>query len=54
MSAAIPSVHGLDSAGANKACIDRIMGHKLKGMGEWVYTQKNIAELRLNIELITN
>lgn len=44
----------LDSAGANKVCIDRIMGHKSKGTGERVYTHKNIEELRMNIELITN
>ena len=44
----------LDSAGANKVCIDRLMGHKSKGTGERVYTHKNIEELRLNIELIAN
>ena len=44
----------LDSAGANKVCIDRLMGHKSNGTGERVYTHKNIEELRLNIELITN
>lgn len=44
----------LDSAGANKVCIDRIMGHKSKGTGERVYTHKTISELRDNIELITN
>ncbi len=44
----------LDSAGANKVCIDRMMGHKSKETGERVYTHKNIEELRLNIELITN
>lgn len=44
----------LDSAGANKVCIDRIMGHKSKGTGERVYTHKTIEELRENIELITN
>lgn len=44
----------LDSAGANKVCIDRLMGHKSEGTGERVYTHKNIEELRLNIELITN
>ena len=44
----------LDSAGANKVCIDRLMGHKSKGTGERVYTHKNIKELRLNIEMITN
>ena len=32
----------LDSAGANKVCIDRLMGHKSKGTGERVYTHKNI------------
>lgn len=44
----------LDSVGANKVCIDKIMGHKPKGTGERVYTHKNIEELKLNIELITN
>ena len=44
----------LDSAGANKVCIDRIMGHKSKGTGERVYTHKDIEELRMNIELVTN
>lgn len=44
----------LDSAGANKVCIDRIMGHKSKGTGERVYTHKTIEELKLNIELITD
>lgn len=44
----------LDSVGANKVCIDRIMGHKSKDTGERVYTHKNIDELKLNIELITN
>lgn len=32
----------LDSAGANKVCIDRIMGHKSQETGERVYTHKNI------------
>lgn len=44
----------LDSAGANKVCIDRLMGHKSQGTGERVYTHKNIEELRFNIELVTN
>ncbi len=43
----------LDSAHANKVCIDRIMGHKSKDVGERVYTHKNIEELKMNIELIT-
>ena len=44
----------MDSAGANKVCIDRIMGHKSKGTGERVYTHKTVEELKVNIELITN
>lgn len=44
----------LDSAGANKVCIDRLMGHKSSGTGERVYTHKTIEELRFNLELVTN
>ena len=44
----------LDSAGANRVCIDRLMGHKSGSTGERVYTHKTIEELRQNIELITN
>ena len=44
----------LDSAGANRVCIDRLMGHKSGNTGERVYTHKTIEELRANIELITN
>lgn len=40
----------LDSAGANKTCIDRLMGHKSIGIGERVYTHKTIEELRVAIE----
>ncbi|MDR2045203.1 MAG: tyrosine-type recombinase/integrase [Clostridium sp.] len=43
----------LDSAGANKRCIDLIMGHKSKDVGERVYTHKTIQELKDAIELIT-
>ena len=43
----------LDSAGANKVCIDLMMGHKSKEVGERVYTHKTIKELRTAIELIT-
>jgi len=43
----------LDSAGANKVCIDLMMGHKSKEVGERVYTHKTIQELRTAIELIT-
>ncbi len=44
----------LDSAGANKVCIDRIMGHKSNGTGERVYTHKTIMELKEAIELIND
>lgn len=43
----------LDSAGANKVCIDLMMGHKSKEVGERVYTHKTIQELKYAIELIT-
>lgn len=43
----------LDSAGANKKCIDMIMGHKSKDVGERVYTHKTLEELKQAIELIT-
>ena len=42
----------LDSAGANKRCIDLLMGHKSKDVGERVYTHKTIDELRAAIELL--
>jgi integrase len=44
----------LDSAGANKRCIDLIMGHKSKDVGERIYTHKTIQELRAAIELVTH
>lgn len=44
----------LDSAGANKVCIDRLMGHKSGNVGERVYPHKTIEELRKNLELVTN
>jgi integrase len=43
----------LDSAGANKRCIDLIMGHKSKDVGERVYTHKTVQELKAEVELIT-
>lgn len=43
----------LDSAGANKVCIDLMMGHKSKEVGERVYTHKNIQELVQTINLLT-
>lgn len=44
----------LDSAGANKKCIDMLMGHKSKEVGERVYTHKTLEELKYAIELITS
>jgi integrase len=43
----------LDSAGANKVCIDLMMGHKSKEVGERVYTHKTLIELKTAIELIS-
>lgn len=42
----------LDTAGANKVCIDRLMGHVSGGTGERIYTHKTIEELRENLLLI--
>lgn len=36
----------LDSAEANKVCIDLIMGHKTADVGERVYTHKTVNELK--------
>lgn len=44
----------LDSVGANKVCIDLMMGHKSKDVGERIYTHKTIDELKNAIELITH
>ena len=44
----------LDSVGANKKCIDLMMGHKSKDVGERVYTHKTLDELRVAIELVTD
>lgn len=43
----------LDSANANKVCIDLMMGHKSKEVGERVYTHKTLDELKSAIELIS-
>jgi len=40
----------LDSAGANKVAIDRILGHSSKTIGEKIYTHKTVAELKDAIE----
>ena len=42
----------LDSVGANKKCIDLMMGHKSKDVGERTYTHKTLEELNEAIELI--
>lgn len=42
----------LDSAGANRKCIDLMMGHKSKGTGQRFYTHKTLQELKDAIELI--
>jgi len=42
----------LDSAGANKVAVDRIMGHKSSDTGERVYTHKTLDELRAAIALL--
>lgn len=44
----------LDSAGANKVCMDRLMGHSSGNTGEKVYTHKTLEELKEAIELIKN
>lgn len=43
----------LDSAEANKVCIDLIMGHKSTSVGERVYTHKTIEELKDTISLLS-
>ena len=43
----------LDSADANKVCIDLIMGHKSVSVGERVYTHKTIQELKDTIQKLS-
>jgi hypothetical protein len=43
----------LDSAGANKKCIDLMMGHTSKDVGERVYTHKTLQELAEALALVT-
>lgn len=43
----------LDRKGANKVCIDLIMGHSSKEIGERVYTHKTVTELIDTMALIT-
>lgn len=42
----------LDAAGANRVCLDRLMGHASASTGERVYTHKTIDELRQTIMLL--
>ncbi len=42
----------LDSAGANKVCMDRMIGHKSSDVGERVYTHKTLQELKDTIALL--
>lgn len=42
----------MDSAGANKLCIKRIMGHSSTDITDKVYTHKDINELIENVDLI--
>jgi len=43
----------LDAAGANKVCIDLMMGHKSTEVGERVYTHKTIEQLHEAIALLS-
>lgn len=43
----------LDDAGANKKCIDLLMGHKSQDVGLRTYTHKTIEDLRTAINLIS-
>lgn len=45
-------VTALDNAGANKICIQKLVGHAGKDIDEKIYTHKNMDELRRAIELI--
>lgn len=42
----------LDSAGANRKCIDLLMGHVSKDTGNRVYNHKTLEELKATVELI--
>ena len=42
----------LDSAGANRKCIDMMMGHVSKDTGNRIYNHKTVDELRRNLELV--
>ena len=42
----------LDSKGANRKCIDLMMGHVSKDVGNRVYNHKTLEELKTAIELL--
>lgn len=42
----------LDNAGGNRKCIDMLMGHKSKDVGNRVYNHKTIKQLKETIELL--
>lgn len=42
----------LQSAGADRICLERLVGHASKTLTERVYTHKDIAELRKTVELL--
>lgn len=42
----------LDSAGANRKCIDLLMGHTSKDTGNRVYNHKTLDELKATVELL--
>ena len=43
----------LDRKGANKVCIDLLMGHTSKEIGERIYTHKTVQELIATVALVT-
>ena len=42
----------LDNAGGNRKCIDMLMGHKSKDVGNRVYNHKTVEQLRDTILLL--
>lgn len=42
----------LDNAGANRKCIDMLMGHTSKDIGNRIYNHKTLGQLRETIELL--
>ncbi len=42
----------LDNAGGNRKCIDLLMGHKSKDVGNRVYNHKTLEQLRETVELL--